>query len=117
MLFIYLLQSADKYHAYLRKIKQIKNDQLKATLIAAKEKSVKNEEMNIKNSNTNAENKIIRDKKSTVNVKTQNQDNLKVEFAEKNKNNEATNDQEISSCKILFLSIFIIFINLKIFSS
>lgn len=51
--------------------------------------------------NINVENKIqeIQDKK--LKVKIQNQENIKVDTAEKNKENESTNEQEeVPSCKI-----------------
>ncbi|RNA15266.1 cilia- and flagella-associated 54, partial [Brachionus plicatilis] len=101
LLIIYLLQGADKYHTHLRKLRQIKNEQLKATLVAAKEKSkkdAKNEDFNGKNSNVGVEEKSqeSKGKKSRSNLKTQSQQNLKVDFAENSKDNE-TNDQDIAS--------------------
>ncbi|CAF0930684.1 unnamed protein product [Brachionus calyciflorus] len=99
---IYLLQAADKYHGHLRKLRHIKNEQLKATLAAVtKEKSKKDnkieEEPNkIKTSETAKidENKI---KKSKSSMKNSTQLNTKVDFAENIKENDNLETDGISS--------------------
>lgn len=117
LLIIYLLQSADKYHAHLRKLRIMKNEQLKATLAAVKEKSkkdIKSEEANFRdNIDLEEKSQEIKSKKTKSNLKTQSQQNMKVDFPENIKDNDI-NDQEISSC-ILFKTFFnfLIFLHLS----
>ena len=107
ILVVYLLQAADKYYAHLRKLRHLKNEQVKATLAAAKDKT-KKEDDNGKNNpkssknfdnndgDKNDENKA---KKTKATLKNASQQNLKVDFAENVKENEPIETDGVS-CRL-----------------